>query len=286
MDDLWDLLDDVICRTADKHCPLKEFRECKALTPDQLELLKDRDRLDKLAKKSKEFLAWNSARQARNQCNTAIKNAKNYFVKAQLTVHEKDPRKFWQAINSVWSPQTCEHTIINLKDHTTGNMIDEKLVPEVFNKHLAGVGRKLAERFTNTASFTSTLCDVAFEFVHYNITESEVYKLVYEIQIHKSSAIDCLTLKLLKDALKVLFQQLTYIFNRSLQFGVFPSKWKQANAVLLHKGQDKHDVNNYQPISLLPLPGKLLESIIYSRLYSHLEANHIFSDKQWGFRPD
>lgn len=54
--------------------------------------------------------------------------------------------------------------------------------------------------------------------------------------------------------------------------------------VLLHKGSDKHDINNYRPISLLPLPGKLLESIIYTRLYLLLELNHILTDKQSGFR--
>lgn len=60
---------------------------------------------------------------------------------------------------------------------------------------------------------------------------------------------------------------------------------EKANVVLLHKGSDKSNVNNYHPISLLPLPGKLLESIIHSRLLDYLSYYGILSDKQWGFRP-
>lgn len=56
--------------------------------------------------------------------------------------------------------------------------------------------------------------------------------------------------------------------------------------MLLHKGSDKTCVNNYRPISLFPLPGKLLESIIHNRLLDYLNFNDLLSDRQWGFRPN
>ena len=63
----------------------------------------------------------------------------------------------------------------------------------------------------------------------------------------------------------VLIQQLTFIFNRSLQSGVFPDGWKVAKVIPLFKGGDREKVGNYRPVSLLPLPGKLLEKIVHKK---------------------
>ncbi|XP_063613809.1 uncharacterized protein LOC134787049 [Penaeus indicus] len=45
-----------------------------------------------------------------------------------------------------------------------------------------------------------------------------------------------------------------------------------------------HYVTNYRPISLLEIPGKILERIITNRLNTHLEANNIHNPRQYGFR--
>jgi len=46
----------------------------------------------------------------------------------------------------------------------------------------------------------------------------------------------------------------------------------------------KQDLSNYRPISLLPAFSKVLEKIIYVRLYTHLLNNKILSLHQFGFR--
>lgn len=92
-------------------------------------------------------------------------------------------------------------------------------------------------------------------------------------------------MRILKDAFEVLQDQLCYLFNMSLKSCKFPTAWKLANVVLIHKGQDKCNVNNYRPISLLPLPGKLLESLVHKHLIDYLENYSILTKNQWGFRP-
>lgn len=77
---------------------------------------------------------------------------------------------------------------------------------------------------------------------------------------------------------------MTYLFNKSIQTCKFPSKWKHANVVVLHKGKSRTDVNNYRPISLLPLPAKIMEALIHKRIYNYLEVNEVLTKAQWGFR--
>ena len=43
-------------------------------------------------------------------------------------------------------------------------------------------------------------------------------------------------------------------------------------------------MNNLRPISLLPLPGKLLEKIVHGQIINYLEDNKLLTDRQTGFR--
>ena len=48
---------------------------------------------------------------------------------------------------------------------------------------------------------------------------------------------------------------------------------------------DKQLVNNYQPISLLPIFGKIYEKIIFDRIYDFLLKEKLLNSNQSGFRP-
>ena len=43
-------------------------------------------------------------------------------------------------------------------------------------------------------------------------------------------------------------------------------------------------MSNFRPISLLSIPGKILEDIISNSIDNHIEAQNLLSDNQWGFR--
>ena len=53
----------------------------------------------------------------------------------------------------------------------------------------------------------------------------------------------------------------------SFSTGIFSQKWKVANIVPLQKSGDPTDVNNLRSISLLPLPGKIIERVVYIHNY-------------------
>ena len=58
-----------------------------------------------------------------------------------------------------------------------------------------------------------------------------------------------------------------------------------ANVTPIHKKNDKQHINNYRPISLLPICGKIFEKIIFNHLYNFLNVNNLITKKQSGFRP-
>lgn len=75
------------------------------------------------------------------------------------------------------------------------------------------------------------------------------------------------------------------IFNHAISTGYFPDKLKHANIIFIPKpNKSPHLVQNYRPISLLDVHGKLLDKILNNRLYRHLSNNNILHDRQHGFR--
>ena len=58
------------------------------------------------------------------------------------------------------------------------------------------------------------------------------------------------------------------IFNQSVSQGRFPDRMKQAEVIPLYKGKGMQLVINYRLISLLITLSKILEKLIYRRVYT------------------
>jgi hypothetical protein len=66
--------------------------------------------------------------------------------------------------------------------------------------------------------------------------------------------------------------------------GTVPQNMKVAKVIPIFKSGDKHKFNNYRPISILPAFSKNLEKVMSIKLTSHLEAQRLFYEHQYGFR--
>jgi len=93
-----------------------------------------------------------------------------------------------------------------------------------------------------------------------------------------------LTTKILKISAPFISTLLSYIFNKSMISGIFPTILKYATIKPIFKNGDKKNVANYRPICILPSFSKILEKIMYIRLMNHLETNNILAIEQYGFR--
>ena len=115
-------------------------------------------------------------------------------------------------------------------------------------------------------------------------SKSEIKKLITDLPNKISSGHDNVTNILLKELCEPMIEPLNYIFNLSISTGVFPDDMKLADISPLFKGQNRHMLNNYRPISLLLTISKLLEIIVYVRTYNFLDQRNILYNSQYGFR--
>ena len=70
--------------------------------------------------------------------------------------------------------------------------------------------------------------------------------------------------------------------NLSLQSGVFPDDWKQANVTPIFKKDDRQLKSNYRPVSYL---SKITEKVVFTRVYNFLLVINFLNPLQSGFRP-
>ena len=108
--------------------------------------------------------------------------------------------------------------------------------------------------------------------------------MIIENMRNKPTNLNTYPIKIIKNARRILSPILAHLINNSLSKGCFPNSLKRARVVPLHKGGDRDDINNYRPISILPLFSKIFERIMYNQLYNFLEKYEILNPDQFGFR--
>ena len=77
---------------------------------------------------------------------------------------------------------------------------------------------------------------------------------------------------------------LLHIFRLSLEEGIFPDDLKAAKVTPIFKAGDENDFGNYRTISVLSCFSKMLEKIMYKRLFNPLSEHNLLYQKQLGFQ--
>ena len=116
------------------------------------------------------------------------------------------------------------------------------------------------------------------------IEKKEIANIISSLSSSKASGPNSIPYRILFFLKNDISKQLTDLFNLSFMTGVFPSVLKTAKVVPVFKKDSKLDYSNYRPISLLSNIEKILEKLMYKRLYTFLDNKNIIYDLQFGFR--
>ena len=118
-----------------------------------------------------------------------------------------------------------------------------------------------------------------------NFNKDKILKIIRVLNIYKAHGYDDISIRMTKIFDKSLTRPLIILFKNSTKSSYYPDIWKRSNIIPAHKKNDKQLVNNYRPISLLPIFGKIFEKIIFNRIYNFLLEEELLNPNQSGFRP-
>ena len=117
-----------------------------------------------------------------------------------------------------------------------------------------------------------------------NFSKGDILRVIRKLDPNKAHGHDQISIRMIQICDKTISKPLFLIFNSCMQSGVFPSEWKMANVVPVYKKNDKQNIKNYRPVSLLPIFGKIFERIIYNEMYPFFIQNELISPNQSGFK--
>ena len=287
--DMWHEWKQIFVSCMDKHPPreLKRISKKRApwITKGLLHKMHRRDLIKKKAISSNDHDMWEQFKCARNQANNAIKQAKKRYFSDNLKTSKGNPRKTWNLINELTSRNTSKSSNIleiqvdNRTISTPGDMA------EALNDHFTNIGQVLAQEVPAAEvnpEFYLSHTDKAFCLKTPSL--DVVINLLRNIDEKKATGLDMIPSKLLKMAASIVTPSLTAIFTKSIITGVYPTEWKMARVTSVFKKGVKSNLNNYRPISVIPVVLKVFEKIVYDQLYQYLNDNQLLSSCQSGFR--
>ena len=81
---------------------------------------------------------------------------------------------------------------------------------------------------------------------------------INKIDIYKASGMPEISSYLIKHAFSNIPIVLQHLFNCSLRTGIFPKAWKQGTVIPIPKVSNPQSPSDLRPVTLLPIPGKMI----------------------------
>ena len=292
-------LDKIIQNLIDKHFPDKyekfdkyKHGKCKWITNGILNSIKKKDKLYKILRSTKKSDKNYETKKINFQTyqrllKSSIRTAKKNYYFNQFNSIQNNIRKTWTAINN----------IIN-KTRNTNDFPNEFIINDRIVTNKSEIANEFNNFFINTGSELSDELDTPINKSHkdylFNPTEKSfnfepidtntIIKTIDSLKLTHSVGYDRMSCKLLKLVKHELAIPLKLIINQSFESAVFPSLLKIAKIKPIHKKDSVHLLNNYRPISLLPIISKVFERIMYNQIFNHFTQNKLFYNSQYGFR--
>ena len=115
-------------------------------------------------------------------------------------------------------------------------------------------------------------------------SSNDIFDIIQQSDSNKAHSHDMISIPMLNICGKSICKPLVLILNEFISNGVFPSEWKKGNVVPIHKKIDRKCLENYRSFSLLLICSKILERLIFNKLFPFLTKNSIISQNESGFK--
>ena len=206
-----------------------------------------------------------------------IASSKYYeYLKKLADDLKTNPKRFWTFLKSVGKHSSA---VSQLRDDAGNLLSDDTEKAELLNK-------TFASKFVNSAvnALPRVPAYPLDTLPRLSVSESAVRSALLQLNQTKACGPDNFSAKIILECADQLVSPLTKIFAKSVETGLFPNLWKEANIIPVLKKGDRRNPANYRSISLISLFGKVLEKIVHDQLYTHVSS--ALCPEQHGFVPN
>ena len=260
------------------------------ITPGILKSMSSRDKCYKeflkeknSESKTEKFAAY---KLKRNLITSLLRTSKKNYYNTFFEENQTDIKRTWQGIRNLINVSKKANTNINKLIENGKPITDPKRMADIMNKFYANIGKSVEEKIPHgNKPFTDYLYNPNIYSIVLNPCDAEeIGKYIRDLNVSKACGPYSISTNILKTFSAQLIQPLTFIINKSLNEGVFPSLLKLASICPIYKKNDRTKSENYRPISLLSNISKIFERAMYNRIELFLNDFEIIYKLQFGFR--
>ena len=219
--------------------------------------------------------------------NRVKRNMKLLYYKTAIEESRSDIKKTWTILKQAMGKMRNKSSLPQYFSINDTMISDRQQVAEGFNTFFTNVSVSTSHDVPlSNKCFTSSMPQPLADSLFFDrITTSEILRVSKKLKPKTSFGHDKISTKIMKDTIDIVVNPIKHILNQSLLKGVVPSEMRIAKVIPIHKNSDPSVLKNYRPISLLPAFSKLLEKIVFNKLYTFLDQHNILYQHQYGFRP-
>ena len=221
----------------------------------------------------------------KNKLTTLIRKCEKDYYSQLLHDAKNDVRSIWRIYSQFMNGTNKKSSTIDSLKVNDKVINENKEKARAFNDYFASIGSKMARKFDTGNCYKSYLTEPNSNNLFLSpVTEQELLSEISKLPAKKSSGLDNISPKIVKATSDIIIEPLTHIYNCSFLNATVPDSLKIAKVIPIFKKGKRNLPENYRPISLLSTFNKILEKLVYKRLYGFLNNNNVLNDYQFGFR--
>lgn len=202
-----------------------------------------------------------------------IQSAKYSYEQHLVSCYHSNPAKLLHHLKDLSHPKSTSYPIIHESKVVTSSYVKASLFNSFFNSVFT-VSNFVLPSPEHLPTPSSQLSSIT-------INSSDVFKALATLNPSKTPGIDNIHPLILKICANTMLTPITHLLNTCIETCTIPSEWKIHKITPIHKGQNRSEVHNYRPISLLCILSKVLETIIYNNIIPFIYP--LLSKAQFGF---
>ena len=294
----------VFNQVLDIHAPITAIKPSKKdikrnakpwITNDILKLIRAKDKTYKKFIKEENAVTkeqiYKTYKQQKNDVTKLTRKSKKMHYNEYFIKNNGNLKKLWVGINQILNKGNSTKNIpLSIEIDVDGNVhtiTNPTHIANAFNLHYTTVAEKILKkrRYNGNKSYLSYLKKPnSLSFMMMPTSPAEIEDIITKLDTNKKTGPNSLPQQILKSIKKSISTPLSNLFNMSFSEGQCPNFLKISSVIPIYKKDSKLIVTNYRPISLLSNINKILEKLMFNRLYSFLESNKCIYDLQFGFR--
>ena len=222
----------------------------------------------------------------RSLLSTLMKRSKQAYFDKYFETNWNNIKNTWKGIKSLITLKSVAFnvpTVLSLDNvDTITNPCD---IAKTFNNYFASIAettRKKTTKFSHT-HFSDYLTNENGNTIFLQPTDKEEIANISSLNSNKASGPNSIPYRIFLLLKNEISKQLAGLFNLSFMTGCFSIGTQDCKSCSCFQKGSKLDYSNYHPIFLLSNVEKILEKLMYKRLFIFLNSNNIYN-LQFGFR--